>query len=133
MILVVIAVLLVVAAGVLLLARGGGAGLSGARPTEVVTDKAQVAKTVRAFVRNPYKDDYGMMRITGNVQNLGTREIARVELEIRLLEEGNRRESVKYEVFDVPAGQQKSFDANAGAIAGRRTSEVLVIAVEVRE
>ena len=98
-----------------------------------VTGEDQVNKAVSIFVRNPYKDDYGVVRIPGYVDNLGNKEITRVQLKITLYEKQDRREIVTYEVENVPVGSRKTFDANAGVLEGGRTAEVVVETLEVYE
>jgi hypothetical protein len=101
------------------------------RSKVVVTDGAKVDEIVSVFVRNPYKDDYGISRIPGHVQNLSGEDVAGVDLEITLWEKENRKEVVLFTVENVPAGQTVSFDANAGAIGGPRTAQVKVVNLEV--
>lgn len=101
------------------------------RSTAVITDASEIDGMLTVFARNPYKDDYDMMRIPGYVQNTGDRDIAVVKIEISLWEQENRKEIVSYEVSDVPAGRMVTFDANAGAIPGSRTSQVEVTSIEV--
>lgn len=102
-----------------------------ARPKQAVTDEKAMNEMVSVFVRNPYKDDYGMLRLPGYVDNLTGSDIASVKLEMTLYENGERREVVEYVVRDVPAKSRRSFDANGGAIPGMRTAQVRVVAVEV--
>jgi hypothetical protein len=101
------------------------------RSTAVITDASEIDGMLTVFARNPYKDDYDMMRIPGYVQNTSDRDIAAVKIEISLWEKENRKEIVSYEVSDVPAGRMVTFDANAGAIPGSRTSQVEVTSIEV--
>lgn len=98
-----------------------------------VTGEEQVNKTVSVFVRNPYKDDYGVVRIPGYVDNLGNKRVARVQLKITLYEKQDRREIVTYEVEDIPVGSRKTFDANAGTLEGGRTAQVEITTLEVFE
>jgi len=103
------------------------------RSTSTITDETVMNETISVFVRNPYKDDYGVTRIPGHVDNLGTNEIVSVELEITLYEQDQRREIVSYEVLGVPPGARKTFDANAGTIGESRTAQVKVLSIEVYE
>jgi hypothetical protein len=90
------------------------------RPKATVTDA------------NPFKDDYDLSHIAGYVDNLGKADVASVKLEIQLLDnEGNRKELVKYTVEDIKAGARKTWDANAGSIAGPRRSVVKITGIEV--
>jgi hypothetical protein len=99
--------------------------------TSVLTDEDAINERVTAFVRNPYQDDYGMMRLPGYVDNTGEEQIAVVTLEIQLLDgDGNKRELVKYHVRDIAAGARKTFDANAGSINADRNAEVKVTSLE---
>jgi hypothetical protein len=127
-----IVVILVLAAGAVVLVLNPGI-INSFRTTQTITDETLITETVSVFVRNPYKDDYSVTRIPGYADNLGTRDIASVSLEITLYEKEERREIVEYRVVDVPAGSRKSFDANAGTIGGARTAQVRVVAIEVYE
>jgi hypothetical protein len=127
-VLIALVVLLAAAAGVLLMKPGV---LNDLRPKQAVTDEKTVNEMVTVFVRNPYKDDYGMLRLPGHVDNLTASDIASVRLEVTLYEDGERREVVEYVVNDVPAKKRRTFDANAGAIPGMRTAKVQVKAIEV--
>jgi hypothetical protein len=102
------------------------------RPKATVTDANEVKKYVVVFARNPFKDDYDLSHIAGYVDNLGKADVASVKLEIQLLDnEGNRKELVKYTVEDIKAGARKTWDANAGSIAGPRRSVVKITGIEV--
>lgn len=101
------------------------------RQRVAVEGEEQINSTVRVFVRNPYKDDYGVSRIPGYVDNLSTAHVASVTMKITLYEKEDRKEVVTYEVLDVPANARKTFDANAGIIGGARTAQVEVQGVEV--
>lgn len=131
---------IIIVFGVIVLVLGGFAaylllspdGASEVRASQVVKDQAQWDKTVVVFARNPYKDDYEITRIAGYVDNVSKTDVAKVKLEIRLLDgDGNRKETVKYEVVNIPAASRKTFDANAGAIGGSRRAEVKVVGLEV--
>jgi hypothetical protein len=99
---------------------------------QVVTDAKTVNSIASGFVRNPYKDDYDMTRIAGYVDNLGGDKLARVVFEIRLLDpQGNKKERVTYVVENVAPHARKTFDANAGQIAGARTAEARITEVDV--
>lgn len=127
-VLLVLVILLAAAAGVLLMKPRV---LNDLRAKQTITDEKTVNKMVTVFVRNPYKDDYGMLRLPGYVDNLTGTDIASVRLEMTLYEDGERREVVEYVVTDVPAKKRRTFDANAGAIPGMRTAKVQVKAIEV--
>lgn len=101
------------------------------RGKEKTTDGKAIARTAVVFVRHPYKDDYNVLRIPGYVDNIGKREIARIDLEIQLYEGEARKEKVLYSVENIKAGRRKSFDANAGTLDPGRTAKVKVTAIEV--
>jgi hypothetical protein len=112
----------------------GSGGDIGGGPAVAVVDPAEIDATAIAFVQNPYTDDYDMTRIAGYLQNLSEKTIASASIEIQLLgKDGGKDELIKYEVLDVPPGSRKSFDANAGSISGPRTSEVTIVALQVKE
>lgn len=123
----------------LIVVFGAGAAYLAMRPeaakelrgTVAITDEKQMNDAARVFVRNPYKDDYGVARIPGYVDNLGSEDIALVSLEIQLYEKEDKRELVKYEVRGIPAGTRKSFDANAGTLGDARTATVKIVGLEV--
>lgn len=102
-----------------------------ARPKQAVTDEKALNEMVSVFVRHPFKDDYGMLRLPGYVDNLTGADIASIKLEFTLYENGERREVVEFVVRDVPAKTRRTFDANAGPIPGMRTAQVKVVAIEV--
>ncbi|RJQ54657.1 MAG: hypothetical protein C4521_03940 [Actinobacteria bacterium] len=125
---------ILVVLAVAVLAVGGYAFVSAKDKGAMVQikDAKQIEQTALAFVRNPYQDDYQLVRIAGYVQNLGRAKIASAYLEIQLLDgDGNKKELVKYQVNEVPAYSRKSFDANAGSIAGSRKAEVKITRLEV--
>lgn len=127
---VVLAVVLVVLAGIVLYLVF--ADSPAIEQTEVVTDQAAIDSTTVAFVSPPFLDDYGTMRVPGYVDNVSSQTVRLATLEITLLDEdGNLEEVVIHEVADVPAGGRKTFDVNAGTIAGSRTAIVAVTRVEV--
>ncbi len=100
--------------------------------TEVIKDQKVIAKSVVAFVRNPYKDDYDISRIVGYVENRGRGKLVRAHLEIQLLDkDGNKKELVKYDVTDVPPMSRRSFDANAGGLSGDRRAAAKITEIEV--
>jgi hypothetical protein len=101
------------------------------RSAHTVTDPALVKKSVVVFVRNPYKDDYGVTRIPGYIDNVGRQDIASVDVEIQLYDGEKRKELVKYTVEDVKAGARKTFDANAGLIDIGREARIKIKALEV--
>ena len=102
--------------------------------TSVVKDPKVIDKTVVAFVRNPFEDDYGIKRLAGYVDNKGKKDLAVVNIEIQLLDgDGNKKELVKYRVENVPPSSRKPFDANAGAIQGDREAQIKVVSLEVTE
>jgi len=96
-----------------------------------VTDEKQIKKMAIGFVGLPYKDDYGMTRVGGYIDNVSSKELTTVKIEMRMIDDkGNKRELVKYEIIDVPAKSRKTFDANAGALGGTRKAEIKIVAVE---
>lgn len=102
------------------------------RRATAVTDPQEAASMAVAGVESPYKDDYGMTRITGWVDNRTADDFKSVSIKIQLLDQGgNRKELVDYTVEDVPAGSRKTFDANAGSIDGSRSAKLTVSKVEV--
>lgn len=107
-------------------------GSRGQITPQVIKDKKIIPKSAVAFVRNPYKDDYGMSRMSGYVQNLTAVKITTARLEIQLSDSnGNRKELIKYKVSDVLPYSRKSFDANAGPIGGARRADVKIVEIEV--
>ncbi len=101
-------------------------------PTQLIKDKKLINKTVVAFVRNPYKDNYDISRIAGYIDNRGAAKVARAHLEIQLLDsKGNRKELVKYDITDIPAYSRRSFDANAGDLSGDRKAVAKITEIEV--
>lgn len=104
----------------------------GPTTTQVIKDKKAIPKSSIAFVRNPYKDDYGMSRISGYVQNRTGTKIVNARLEIQLSDStGNKKELIKYQVKDILPYSRKSFDANAGPIGGARRADVKIVEIEV--
>lgn len=100
--------------------------------TRLIKDKKVIRKLAVAFVRNPYKDDYGISRIAGYVQDLSGSKIARAHLEIQLSDRsGNRKELIKYDVTDIAAYSRRTFDANAGPLGGERRANVKITEIEV--
>jgi hypothetical protein len=100
--------------------------------TSVVTDEKAIDETVVAFVRNPFEDDYGIMRLAGYVENKSKKPLAEVSLEIQLLDgDGNKKELVKYRVENVQPSSRKPFDANAGTIQGDRRAQIKVVSLEM--
>ena len=101
---------------------------------QVVSEPEQIDQTAMGFVSPPYKDSYGMSRVTGYVDNVGEKDIASVNLEVQLYDSGGqKKELVKYTVVNVPVGSRKSFDANAGPLDGPRNAEVTISSIEVIE
>lgn len=106
----------------------------GSGPAKVITDQNIIAKTTLGFVQLPYKDDYGVTRLSGYFDNLGKTTIQTADIEIQLFDsDGNRKELVKYQVHDIKPQTRKSFDANAGALQDSRTATIKVARIEVIE
>ncbi len=122
-------IFLVAAAAVVFLALSSK---SGGGSTTTIKDPKKIPRMVTAFVRNPYKDDYDLSRISGYVDNLTAGKVVRAHIEIQLQDkDGNRKELVKYDVTDIPAYSRKTFDANAGALGGDRRSTAKITEIEV--
>jgi hypothetical protein len=101
-------------------------------PTRTLTDPAAIQRTAFGFVNNPYRDDYGMWRISGYLDNLSKTRIAKAYLEVQLADSsGNNKELVKYQVTDILPGARKSFDANAGSLSGPRKANATITRLEV--
>lgn len=136
---------LIIAGIVIILAGLGGlvyyfllapqdAGGAPSGPSTVITDREAINAQVVAFIRNPYKDDYEITRIAGYVDNKGETYVKRALIEIQLADDqGNKKELVKYEVKDIPADSRRTFDANAGSIAGTRSATGIITEIEVVE
>lgn len=123
--------IVVAGAGLAYLVLGGDL-LPGPVKTSLVTDQEAIDGQVLVFVRNPYKDDYGMARIAGYLENNGETVIVRAKLEIELRDrDGNRQEIVQYEVTNIDPTTRKTFDANAGTIPDTRQATVKVVELEV--
>lgn len=130
----VVLVLALVAGGVAIYSILGPDIAAMSEGSTAVTDADQVNEMVTVFVRNPYQDDYGVVRLPGYVENKSDKSLAAVEMDIQLTDgEGNNKELFSYKVEDVPAGARKSFDANAGPISDDRMAEVTVTAVHVSD
>jgi hypothetical protein len=100
--------------------------------TQKITNQALINKTVFGFVGAPTKDDYDNVRIQGYMDNLGTKTVAKVNLEIQLFDDkGNRKEIVKYTISDIAPKTRKTFTANAGVFVAPRTSKARVVSIEV--
>jgi hypothetical protein len=108
------------------------AGLDLLRGSTTVTSEEEIVKMTAGFVALPYRDDYGMTRLSGYIDNLTDKELAEVQLEMQLIDkDGNKAEVVRYTLKDIPPKSRKTFDANAGAIGGSRTAEIKVTSVKV--
>lgn len=104
----------------------------GPTSTQVIKDAKTIPKSAIAFVRNPYKDDYGMSRVSGYVQNRTGTKIVNARLDIQLSDSaGNKKELIKYQVKDILPYSRKSFDANAGPLGGARRADVKIVEIEV--
>lgn len=122
-------VVLAVAAYLLLSGSSGGSG-----STTVVTDPQTINSTVSGFVRNPFKDDYGSMRLAGYLDNLSDKTVVVADIELQLTDrDGNRKELVKYTIHDIPPNSRKTYDANAGIIKDARDVTIKVVRLEVAD
>ena len=126
----VVVVVLAVAAAAYYFILGSGADLFA--PTSTITEsRGDLAKRPSASSSLPYKDDYGMTRVAGYIDNQLGKELKAVQVEVRLLDDkNNKRELLRYEVTDVAPRSRKSFDVNAGAITGTRKAEIKVVKIE---
>jgi hypothetical protein len=97
-------------------------------PTETITDTELLEGVAIAFVQTPFLNDYANVRVPGWVDNVSGSKIRSVTLEARLIDQdGNRREQITHVVYELDAGTRRSFDINAGTIAGPRTAEISVV------
>jgi hypothetical protein len=97
------------------------------RSTETVTDPAQINEFALAYAAPPFVDDYGLMRVSGYIQNLSSSEFRSAKVSIQLFdEEGNKKELVEHTVGDIEAGERKPYDVNAGSIAGSREATITI-------
>jgi len=103
-------------------------------PTTTLTDQAEIAEKAVAFAANPFSDDYGLLRLTGYVDNLSESEFRAVTIEIRLVDgDGNEKEKITHTLEDVAAGTRKTFDINAGTLPPTRTARIAITSVEVAQ
>lgn len=97
-----------------------------------ITNDKQIQKMAVGFVANPYQDDYGMIRVSGYVDNKSKSKIVTAKLEINLLDEkGNRKERIEYQLSGIDANSRKSFDTIGGTYAGPRNAQMKIAAIEV--
>lgn len=124
-----------------ILALLAGAGALAVRPdllsrmtesTRTIKDKEQIDKTAIGFIGEPYRDPYGTLRVPGYLDNNSKSEIRTARLSVQLVDDaGNKKEVVLHQVKDIPAGQRKTFDLNAGTIGGTRTAFISITSLEV--
>lgn len=97
-----------------------------------VEDEAEIAARALAFVQPPYRDNYGNMRLAGYVDNLGDRTFVTATLMIELRDrEGNRTAQIEHVVPNVPAGERKWFDLDAGTYTEPQAPTISVESLEM--
>jgi ABC-type glycerol-3-phosphate transport system substrate-binding protein len=100
--------------------------------TTTVTDQTQIGEKAIAFAASPFSDDYGLLRLTGYVDNLSESEFRAVTIEIQLSDaDGNKKEKITHTLKDVPAKSRKTFDINAGTLPATRTAAIAITSIEV--
>ena len=127
----VLALVAVVAIAYLALGQGADS-VPVPRSGEVITDEVTIGERVLAYSQPPYRDDYGNARVAGYIDNFGDRTIITAEVSIELRDsDGNRQETVALTVNDIPPGQRKWYDVDAGTFTGPRVPQITVVSIEV--
>lgn len=118
---------------ILLLAITIAIGAVGCAPeTATITDQEKIAEQAIAFAAPPFADDYGLLRLTGYVDNLSKSDFRAVTIEIQLIDEdGNKKEKITHTLKDIPAGTRKTFDINGGTLPASRKAEIAITSLEV--